>query len=545
MSILKPPPRNPLEILDDQVIQEARLFVDYHIRPGIFNLLATNKDRFDQLQVLQDMSKHIESIGPSLTGHLSHFNPNQNQLNYIEANFSEMVFPHADRKRFAVFVQPLLIRHFIFWRHLKIREMEDKIAAPECVFINVVSQSELPNKQLEQLCDAAKHFLGLLSSAPFGANLADPAVLAYDSLARGYAKSFLDGFGEILLDDRFIEANDETHRNSTMKGVFTILHEWLIEIGLSEVDAHVVADEAAIYVKKGVIDILIERIFRLTVVEFPQKHRSLKTLCAYMNETKQHGREGLTQLLIEQLRHRLLRMDIDTKEILEAYAKCVESLKEVDPSNVIMLIVCDVIKDYLQKRPDTVRQIITYITCQENRTEMEKNWFFPKAFDMANWRLWQPDPLDAPKESGRIRQSSDMFNMLVQIYGSKMKFLDEYQKLMAERIINSPFTDRDELFEKSCLHSLSMRFSPNELNKCDVMLRDLEVSRLLDQQVAESDVPVAIASKIISSHYWPKITAEHLEHLGSDRLEEAIKMYEERFVAEKPERYIKWIRAKG
>ena len=36
-----------------------------------------------------------------------------------------------------------------------------------------------------------------------------------------------------------------------------------------------------------------------------------------------------------------------------------------------------------------------------------------------------------------------MFNMLVQIYGSKMKFLDEYQKLMAERIINSPFTDRD------------------------------------------------------------------------------------------------------
>ena len=40
--------------------------------------------------------------------------------------------------------------------------MEDKIAAPECVFINVVSQSELPNKQLEELCDAAKHFLGLL-----------------------------------------------------------------------------------------------------------------------------------------------------------------------------------------------------------------------------------------------------------------------------------------------------------------------------------------------------------------------------------------------
>ena len=33
-----------------------------------------------------------------------------------------------------------------------------------------------------------------------------------------------------------------------------------MEIGLSEIDAHVVADEAAIYVKKGVIDILIERV---------------------------------------------------------------------------------------------------------------------------------------------------------------------------------------------------------------------------------------------------------------------------------------------
>ena len=39
--------------------------------------------------------------------------------------------------------------------------------------------------------------------------------------------------------------------------------------------------------------------------------------------------------------------------------------------------------------------------------------------------------------------------------------------------------------------------------------------------------------------------SEEFQHLGSDRLEEAIKMYEERFVAEKPERYIKWVRAKG
>lgn len=39
-------------------------------------------------------------------------------------------------------------------------------------------------------------------------------------------------------------------------------------------------------------------------------------------------------------------------------------------------------------------------------------------------------------ESKLFRQSADVFNMLVSIYGSKDLFVKEYRQLLAERLIN-------------------------------------------------------------------------------------------------------------
>ena len=49
-----------------------------------------------------------------------------------------------------------------------------------------------------------------------------------------------------------------------------------------------------------------------------------------------------------------------------------------------------------------------------------------------------PDPQDAiVGKSRRFRQTADVFNMLVSVYGSKELFVKEYRQILAERLIKA------------------------------------------------------------------------------------------------------------
>ena len=44
------------------------------------------------------------------------------------------------------------------------------------------------------------------------------------------------------------------------------------------------------------------------------------------------------------------------------------------------------------------------------------------------WESWEPDPVDAdPAKVSRGRRSADIISMLVNIYGSKKIFVNEYR----------------------------------------------------------------------------------------------------------------------
>ncbi|VDO49007.1 unnamed protein product [Haemonchus placei] len=218
---------------------------------------------------------------------------------------------------------------------------------------------------------------------------------------------------------------------------------------------------------------------------------------------------------------------------MNGYSLCVESLRELDPSCVIMHRVCKVIKEYLKGRPDTVRQIINYITsekrddlaahlvsflCQEtcaNRcgTIVDEDEltganddFLPEAMNLSQWRHWMPDPIDVgPGESGRFRQAADVFNMLVSVYGSKEMFVKEYRQLLAERLTSS--NTKDPIFERRYLDLLKLRFNEGELQQCEVMLKDIRDSQRIDRTaLGRKCVPVSAC--VISSHFWPKINSE-------------------------------------
>ncbi|GMT21056.1 hypothetical protein PFISCL1PPCAC_12353, partial [Pristionchus fissidentatus] len=322
------------------------------------------------------------------------------------------------------------------------------------------------------------------------------------------------------------------------------------------------------FVEKMAIERLAEKIYQITIEFFPRTRKTVDLLRFCLDRQNHYARDLLVATLIRDVSLRLLNVGTPTIAILQAYANAVESLRLLDPSCVIMHRVCKVIKDYIKRRPDTVRQIINYIT-QEKKNEINfsnkkstaalvvdeddimgvNDEFLPGggSADEAGgedtmWQKWKPDPPDAqPGESCRFRKSADVFNMLVSVYGSKEMFVKEYRQLLAERLGNPATRDPD--FERKYLNLLHQRFSDGELQQCEVMLRDVEQSAEVNKKTATC-APL-IRGHIISGHFWPNFEDEKGVQKMPEGIETELGLYEEQFTKQRANRNLKWIRANG
>ena len=74
-----------------------------------------------------------------------------------------------------------------------------------------------------------------------------------------------------------------------------------------------------------------------------------------------------------------------------------------------------------------------------------------------NWEAWEPDPVDAdPTKTSSGRRSSDIISMLVNIYGSKELFVNEYRSLLSNRLLANCSYDTEK--EIRYLELLKLRF---------------------------------------------------------------------------------------
>ena len=71
------------------------------------------------------------------------------------------------------------------------------------------------------------------------------------------------------------------------------------------------------------------------------------------------------------------------------------------------------------------------------------------------------------------RRTSDIISMLVNIYGSKELFVNEYRTLLADRILT--YFNYDTEKEIRYLELLKLRFGESQLHYCEVMLYKISV----------------------------------------------------------------------
>ena len=94
--------------------------------------------------------------------------------------------------------------------------------------------------------------------------------------------------------------------------------------------------------------------------------------------TKTDLRPILTRNLKSVLEVKLLRVGVNTADILTAYIAAIRALRVLDPSGVLLELVCEPVSRYLRSREDTVRCIVSSLMSDDDNSselaeELTKN----------------------------------------------------------------------------------------------------------------------------------------------------------------------------
>nr|XP_006818421.1 PREDICTED: anaphase-promoting complex subunit 2-like [Saccoglossus kowalevskii] len=202
---------------------------------------------------------------------------------------------------------------------------------------------------------------------------------------------------------------------------------------------------------------------------------------------------------------------------------------EFESSFIEPLEKCEPVRKYLRTREDTVRCIVSSLT-DDGSSEladelvkgepllMDENYYSDE--ENGDPETWQPDPIDAdPAKTSKSRRSSDIISMLVNIYGSRELFVNEYRTLLADRILSS--FNYDTAREIRYLELLKLRFGESQLHYCEVMLKDVADSKRINTHIKElkdkeekekTEKNVDLNTMILSAQFWPSFREEKLDY---------------------------------
>merc|ERR1719357_272089 len=338
--------------------------------------------------------------------------------------------------------------------------------------------------------------------------------------------------GQVVLD--MVQDKITSHVQETCKGSFDcsylsnleewldlVVIAWLREAQVSGLNRQQLLQHLYCTYTKA----RIEQLFNI-IIEFPDSQPALEDLRDCLGQTDL--RSHLTTSLKQVLDAKLLHPGVNTADILTAYIAAIRALRVLDGSGVVLELVCEDVRKYLKSRDDTVRCIVqsliddsaTELTEELQKSEglhLDHSFQAPDDWEcLEDWEQWQPDPVDAPFKP-RGRRSADIISMLVNIYGSKELFVNEYRSLLSNRLLAQRSYDTDK--EIRYLELLKLRFGDVPLHQCEVMLKDIGDSKRINshlhsgegecQELHNQAFPVN--SLILSAQFWPQFKAENLQ----------------------------------
>ncbi|XP_026760522.1 anaphase-promoting complex subunit 2 [Galleria mellonella] len=289
----------------------------------------------------------------------------------------------------------------------------------------------------------------------------------------------------------------------------------------------------------------IDQLFNI-IIDYPDSQPAVDDIKLCLEKTDL--RATLCRKLQVALETRLLHHGVNTTDILTAYVSTIRALRHLDPSGVILDTVTKPVRSYLRNREDTVRSVVSSLTEDGAGSELaEELAKFAAETDGDSdkdeaWDEWNPDPVDAdPKVNAADRKASDIISMLVNVYGSKELFVNEYRTLLADRLLAQSVINTEK--EIRYLELLKLRFGESQLHFCEVMLKDISDSKRINaliQQDKEFEAANKFTSNamILSAQFWPPFKDETLEL--PEEIKNHFKAYTKSYEALKGNRTLDW-----
>ncbi|BFZ65006.1 hypothetical protein YB2330_006169 [Saitoella coloradoensis] len=286
------------------------------------------------------------------------------------------------------------------------------------------------------------------------------------------------------------------------------------------------------------------------ITAYPTSHAALEDLRHIL--TTAEDRAHLTSTFSAAVGKRLLHPGADTGLILTHFVHTVRAFQILDPRGVLLDKVARPIRAYLSGREDMVHCITlglfgavsSDVDGPNLAGELERSAKEAEADD--EWGLdWLPDPNDAlpTYKSGR---GKDVVGMLLGLSESKDPFLKEMQVLLAGRLL------RDEVLktwgcenEVRTVGLLKGRFGEGTLNQLEVMLRDVQESKVIDTTIKKGGDAggLSLSAVILSRLFWPTLNKQTLR-LPAE-VEGMFAFYEQGFMKLKASRQLAWHKALG
>ena len=303
----------------------------------------------------------------------------------------------------------------------------------------------------------------------------------------------------------------------------------------------------------------IGKIFEI-IRDFPDSQPAMADLQACLAKTSQQA--DLVQSLLGALRKRLLHPGASTADIVTTYISAIKVLRILDPSGVTLQVVSRPICEYLRGRSDAIRCIVTMLTedtsselfhllGKVNNAGLDSPWLHDNEEDDEEDGEWQPVPVDADLTAeAAARKTGDIVKLLINIYGGKELFVNEYRLMMADKML--AYLDYETDREIRTMELLKLRFGETSLHYCEIMLKDLaeakRVNTNIQSNVAAENEPNAetvrsLDCKILSRLYWPSYKGEEM-NLPAE-MERALETYNAHYERLKTPRKLCWLKQLG
>lgn len=259
-----------------------------------------------------------------------------------------------------------------------------------------------------------------------------------------------------------------------------------------------------------------------------QIHRVVKTLREVKKMSIPTDIEEICVHLKEKILERLLSEDLITDTILSYYFHIVKVLNIVDKEMIYYKNIITPVRVYLVKRPDVLKAIIAF--WKDFLASPEESVEEYRVLDAANynyqglvsdddeeeadkWDVQNVGVLDRDSKTTVKYKVIDKLSLLFDLFGSDFEFIEEYENLLAEKLLLSKPINIDEEFKN--IELLKLRFGESKMNRSTVILRDVEDSRKFNQRFREEFSktkkfseenglsPINSNILIVSSGFWP------------------------------------------